>query len=183
MSQPAGAAYPTGYPTELVTSVELSDGAAVVLRPIMPADAAALRLFHARQSPDSIYFRYFTPHPTLSDREVERFTTVDYQARLALVGFAGADLIGVGRYEQIGGEPRAEVAFFVDDAYHGHGLATRLLEGLIDAAPPRGIHHFEATVLPDNHAMLAVFAAAGFAAHTNLQDGIVEVVLDLKEAR
>ena len=44
--------------------------------------------FHSRQSPESIYFRYFTPHPELGEDEVIHLTHVDYVDRMAFVGRA-----------------------------------------------------------------------------------------------
>lgn len=170
---------PSGYPGELAAETVLADGGAVLLRPIRPDDGDRLRRFHARQSPESIYLRYFSPHPNLSDAEVRRFTHVDYVDRMAFVALAADEIVGVGRYERIGSEPRAEVAFIVDDAHHGRGLATKLLERLVEAARPRGITTFEATVLPENRSMLHVFAAAGFNAHPAFADGVIEVVLGL----
>ena len=41
-------------------------------------DGDALVAFHATASPDTIYRRFFSAHPRLSETEVERFTHVDY---------------------------------------------------------------------------------------------------------
>ena len=41
--------------------------------------------FHAGQSDESIYLRFFAPMRTLSDRDVHRFTHVDYVDRVALI--------------------------------------------------------------------------------------------------
>jgi GNAT superfamily N-acetyltransferase len=57
---------------------------------------------------------------------------------------------------------RAEVAFAVADAWHGHGIATVLLAHLAHAASAAGIGAFEATVLSENRHMLGVFHDSGF---------------------
>ena len=49
------------YPASWETDVVLSDGQTVHVRPIVPDDAERLVRFHSRQSPESIYFRYFSP--------------------------------------------------------------------------------------------------------------------------
>ena len=46
--------------------VVLADGGTVHVRPIVPADGDLLLRFHARQSSESIYFRYFSPRPNLT---------------------------------------------------------------------------------------------------------------------
>ena len=64
------------------STVVLGDGNTAVIRPITPGDAPALEQFHSRQSPDSRYLRFFSPKPTLSEDELERFTTVDFVDRV-----------------------------------------------------------------------------------------------------
>jgi len=81
--------------------VVLRDGRAAHLRPITPEDADALVAFYARVSDQSKYYRFFAPYPTLSERDVTRFTQVDYDRRVALVVTLGPQLIAVGRYDAI----------------------------------------------------------------------------------
>src|SRR5688572_22908788 len=119
-----------GYPAAFETDVVLADGATAFVRPIRPDDADLITAFHARQSPQSIYFRYFSPRPRLTERDLERATHVDYLDRFALVAPRGDELIGVARYDRWRHRAEAEVAFSVDDANHGRGLATLLLEHL-----------------------------------------------------
>ena len=52
--------------------VLLKDGSTAHIRLIQPDDASSVLAFHARLSPESIRLRYFSPRPTLSDKEVER---------------------------------------------------------------------------------------------------------------
>jgi len=175
----APAALPEGYPAGYEADVVLADGATAHVRPIRPDDAERLLAFHARQSPQSIYFRYFSPRPRLSDKDVERLTHVDYSDRMALIALRGDEMIGVARYDRWRNLSEAEVAFFVDDANHGRGLATVLLEHLAVRAREVGISGFTATVLPENRRMIGVFTAAGFEATTRFADGVVEVRLGL----
>src|SRR5674476_41168 len=89
------AALPDTYPTRWEADVVLRDGSVAHVRPIMPADADALRRFHARQSAESIYLRFFAPLKTLSDKDVARFTEVDHDWRVALVATLRGEIIGV----------------------------------------------------------------------------------------
>lgn len=157
----------------------LSDGQIVHVRPIMPGDADGLRAFHSRQSPESIYFRYFSPRPQLTERDVYHFTNVDHDNRVAFVALFDGLIIGVARYEKYKGTSVAEVAFFVDDAHRGRGLATLLLEFLVAAGRERGVRRFVATTLPSNHRMLSVFAAAGYEVSSQFDAGVVEVGFDI----
>jgi acyl-CoA synthetase (NDP forming)/GNAT superfamily N-acetyltransferase len=168
------------YPSRWESDVALVDGGVVHVRPIRPDDGSRLEAFHERQSPESVYFRFFSPRPRLSKRDVERFTHVDYLDRMAFVALLGDDMIGVARYDRHPARSDAEVAFFTDDGHHGRGLATVLLEYLAAAAREAGITGFTAQVLPANRRMLRVFTQAGFGAKSHYEDGVVEVQLAIE---
>ena len=170
---------PPGYPAGFDVDVVLADGATAHVRPIRPDDGPRILAFHARQSPQSIYYRYFSPRPRLSEREVDRLTGVDYVDRMALVALRADALIGVARYDRWRHRSEAEVAFFTDDANHGRGLATVLLEHLAVRAREVGLTGFTASVLPDNRRMIGVFTQAGFEAATRFADGVIEVRLGI----
>ncbi len=162
-----------------VSDVVLSDGATVHVRPILPSDAGALVAFHGRLTPESIYYRFFSPKPRLTAKEVDRFTTVDMVDRAALVAELGDDVIAVARFDRWPGRDEAEVAFTVADEHQGRGLATILLEHLAAIARAQGIDRFTAEVLPDNRAMLGVFRRAGFEVRNEFSGGVVDVAFDI----
>lgn len=166
---------PSDPPAAWASDVVLADGATVHVRPIRPDDGDRLRAFHAALSDRSVYYRFFSPKPRLSDREVERFTHIDYHDRVALVAVLGDDLVAVARYDRWPGKDEAEVAFVVADAHQGRGISTLLLEHLAAIARTKGITHFTAEVLPDNRAMLSVFRRAGFEVRNAFVSGIIDV--------
>ncbi len=168
------------YPTRWEADVALSDGGTVHIRPVKPDDAALVEAFHNRQSRESIYFRYFSPMPKLTSRELDRLTKVDYLDHLSLVVLLGGEIIGMAGYDRWTGHDEAEVAFITDDAHHGRGLATVLLEWLVVAAREVGFRALTAQVLPTNRSMLAVFHQVGFEATSAFTDGVVEVRLGLE---
>ena len=49
--------------------------------------------FYDRVSPESKYLRFFAPYPRLSERDVRRFTQVDYVDRVALIVTLGEEMI------------------------------------------------------------------------------------------
>jgi acyl-CoA synthetase (NDP forming)/RimJ/RimL family protein N-acetyltransferase len=167
-------------PGQWEADVVAADGGTVHLRAIRPDDGDRLRAFHARQSPESIYYRFFSPRPHLSDAEVEHLVNVDYVDRMAFVAVLGDEIIGVARYDRWPERDEAEVAFFIDDAHNGRGLATILLEYLAAAARQSGLHGFTAQVLPDNRRMLGVFRQAGFDVASRFVDGVIEVHLSIE---
>ena len=170
---PPERADPDGYPHGLERDVVTEDGLRYRVRPIRPDDASRLVAFHGQLSTRSVYLRFFTVHPTLSETEVRRFTTVDYVDRLALVATVEDRLIAVARYDRAPGATEAEVAFVVADDYQHHGIGSTLLDDLADAARARGVTAFRADTLAENHAMLDVFRHTGFPVSAHTEYGTV----------
>jgi acyl-CoA synthetase (NDP forming)/RimJ/RimL family protein N-acetyltransferase len=165
---------PPGYPREWEADVLLADGGVAHLRPIRPSDADRLVAFYERVSPESKYLRFFVPYPRLSNRDVERFTEIDYVDRVAFILTLGQNMIAVGRYERME-DDHAEVSFLIEDAHQGRGIAQLLLEHLAQAARERGITRFVAEVLPENRRMAKVFADAGYRVSRGVEDGVLTV--------
>ncbi len=65
------------------------------------------------------------------------------------------------------------MAFLVEDAHQGRGIAQILLEHLAEAARERGIAKFIAEVLPDNSRMVQVFRDAGYRVAGGYKDGVL----------
>ncbi len=80
-------------------------------------------------------------------------------------------------YEPTGREGAAEVAFAVAGHTHGRGVATLLLEHLVSFARSRGVVCFTAETLPENAAMLRVFADAGLSVQRRMADGVIELTM------
>jgi acyl-CoA synthetase (NDP forming)/GNAT superfamily N-acetyltransferase len=156
--------------------VLLSDGTAVHLRQMQPTDADAIVALHSRLSERTRYLRYFSPYPTIPQRDLDRFVNVDHRDREAFVVVCGPRIMAVGRYERLGPDsPDAEVAFVVEDAHQGRGIGSVLIEHLADAARQNGITRFVAEVLPQNGSMLRVFSDFGYPVQRRYADGVVHL--------
>ncbi|GAA1179306.1 bifunctional GNAT family N-acetyltransferase/acetate--CoA ligase family protein [Ornithinimicrobium humiphilum] len=174
-------ALPPGYPQEWEADVVLADGMVGHIRPIRPDDAEAIHEFHAAQSEESIYLRFFAPIKRLSDKDVHRFTHVDYSDRVALVMTIRDKIAGIGRYDRLQpGGPVAEVAFNVSDHHQGRGIGSVLLEHLADIGRELGVRRFVADVLPQNRKMIGVFRDAGYDASHEFDDGVIAVSFDIE---
>ncbi len=157
----------------------LRDGGSIHVRAIRPDDKGRLLDHFGRLSARSVYFRFFGVKTRLTDDELRQFTEVDFRDRVALVATLrhGADeeIIGVGRYALAATDPghprRAEVAFAVADAHQRRGIGAVLLEHLAEIARAHGVEEFEADVLGENNAMLAVFLRSGYRVTRALEHG------------
>jgi RimJ/RimL family protein N-acetyltransferase len=161
----------------------LRDGTRISVRPIEATDAADLERFHRSLSHETTRLRFFSPHPRLSSRELDRFTSVDHHDREALVMRAGEQIIAVGRYDRRPDRSEAEVAFVVADDHQGLGAATILLFGLAERARDEGIVRFVADTLAENRRMLAVFERTGWTTSTHFDSGVLRVTMDLGAGR
>ena len=173
----------TGYPRHWEADVLLRDGQAAHLRPIHPEDRDLLVEFYEQVSAESKYLRFFAPMPHLSERDIKRFTEVDHHERVAFVLTVAQKIIAVGRFDTIphkAGEPKvAEVAFLVQDAHQGRGIAQLLLEHLAQAGRERGVDMFEAEVLPENQRMIQIFREAGYHVAGGYEDGVMRLVFPI----
>ncbi len=167
------------YPAHWEADVLLRDGRPAHLRPIRADDADGLVEFHKSLSPETIYYRFFAPYPELSERDIERFTQVDYLDRVALVITQSGLIIGVGRYDRIS-DHEAEIAFTVRDDHQGRGIGSVLLEHLAAIARENDITTFYAEVLPDNRRMINTFAEAGYRPSQHMSDGVVKMEFDIE---
>ena len=150
-------------------------GKVIRLRPVVPADADQLLALHERASSRSRYLRFFSGAPALAG-EVDRLVRPPDGKHLALLAEDAGLVVGVASYELIDPD-RAEFAVLVDDARHGEGIGTLLLEQLAAEARRAGVAELVGSVLPDNAAMLRVSRdlAPGVPRTANREAGVTEV--------
>jgi RimJ/RimL family protein N-acetyltransferase len=167
----------------LTHDLTLRDGSIVHVRAIRADDTARLQAFHAHLSMDSIIWRFFRSVPSLSDEQARHFTRVDYVNRMALIATQGEGaaeaILAVVRYDRMAGEREAEVAFVVQDAWQGYGIATALLHELAAYARAHGVERFVALTMGSNVRMLDVLHNCGFSCRTRYDGGDIIATLDI----
>ncbi len=166
---------------------KLRDRPATV-RSIRPEDKRLLLEAFQGLEASSIYTRFFGPRKEPTERELVQATEIDFIRNVALVACvqeSGRErIIGVGRYiapEGPGQPSAAEVAFVVEEDYHGQGVASILFKHLLLIARKRGISQFEADVLPGNRKMLRVFERAGLPMETKTSSDGIHVTMYLNK--
>jgi GNAT superfamily N-acetyltransferase len=164
----------------------LRDGSPITFRAVRPDDKERLAKAFAGLERESVYKRFFRYRDALDDAELAVVDRLDFVHDVMLVVTRGTGpdetVIASGRYIEHDGPPGervAEVAFTVEEDYAGNGIAKRLLAHLARLARAQGIVRFDADVLADNGAMLAVFGRSGFPIERRRDGGVVHVTLYL----
>jgi len=173
------------YPQQLIEQVPLPDGSDLTIRPIRPEDAEMEQDFVRSLSDQTKYFRFMQTLKELSPEMLVRFTQIDYDREMALIGVikpqeeAGGGReqeVGVARYMANPGGDTCEFAIVVADTYRGRGIGARLMRSLMQNARNKGLRIMEGEVLSANSRMLALVRSLGFRIETDRNDPTVKLV-------
>src|SRR5690349_18363060 len=144
--------------------VVLRNGSAVLIRPVLSADAPLLADGFARLSAASRQMRFLGVKKELSAAELRYLTDVDHHDHEALgaVDRASGRGVGIARYIRDADDPQAaEIAVTIVDDWQGRGLGAELLAQLSDRARQEGIRRFTALADAGNVAVAALLGKAG----------------------
>jgi GNAT superfamily N-acetyltransferase len=165
----------------------LRDGRRVDIRALRQDDRTELLAAVDRTSRESLYRRFFYVKRGFTERETAYFLNIDFVDHVALVAVVVEEasqpvIVGGARYIVL--QPgKAEVAFTVIDQYQGQGIGAALMRHLAGIARGAGLRELIADVLPENDAMLKVFAKSGFPLRTKRESDVVHVALRLDATR
>ena len=165
--------------------VELLDGRSVLVAELSPDDRNRFLGGMQQASPESVYLRFMSPMPRLSDAQVRYLLEVDHRDHEALLAVdeAGGEAVAVGRFIRLAEDPEvAEVAMLVIDSWQGIGLGKALGRLLAARALELGIKRFEGRVLADNAAILAVLESLGEPTIVAREAGELVVHVELGES-
>jgi acetyltransferase len=172
------------YPSNLVQDMEMADGLRWTIRPIRPEDALMEQAFVNGLSDRSRYLRFMYQLKAITPEMLSRFTQIDYDREMALIAVVHMDegdrQVGVARYVTYPDGRGCEFAIVVGDDWQRRGIATRLLQGLIDVARDRRLERMDGVVLRENRNMLALAESVGFRQELAVDDPeLVLLTLDL----
>jgi GNAT superfamily N-acetyltransferase len=172
-------------PRDYVAAEMLKSGLAVTVRALRADDRERIATAVRNLDRESIYLRLFGHRNALTEAGLDRIMKFDPQREVVLLVTTGTGaqeiVIGSGRYV-VSTAGSAEVAFVVEEDYHGQGIASRLLRHLAIVARGQGIATFEADVLAQNKAMRSVFERTGWPMQSRREDGAVHVTLVLPDS-
>lgn len=160
----------------------LRDGTTAVIRLAGPSDAAMMQQFVNGLSPESKRHRFFSEGRPPADLTTALCDSSNPRLQLTLIATRILEgtlrIIASGSY-WAKDEHTAEVAMAVDDAFHGKGLGTLLLERLALLAIQHGFTRLWAVTHAENLAMREVFRESGFSAQEAYEGDDMEVELSL----
>jgi RimJ/RimL family protein N-acetyltransferase len=183
VTEPVPPPYPPDFPASWAIDIVLADGRPAHLRPLVPDDAPLYLDLLDGLSPESRYYRFFTPKPKISDAEIAHFLNVDHHDRVAIVAIVDRAIVGVARFDREEADPtRAELAIAVADDMQGTGVGGALIAHLTTAAHDRHVETLLANVLSDNHKMLRLLAKTGRELHRSFDGGVMAITFSTDPA-
>lgn len=145
-----------------------------LLRPLYASDMRTIQEFFYSHDEETIRLRYGYQRHRMTGESAYKLAAVDQRRDLAFGLFGEAreqeELRAIGRYYLDADGKGAEVAFVVHENSRQLGMAGFLLGKLALIAKERGVSHFWASVLPENHAMKKLFLAVG-GSQESVEDG------------
>ncbi len=175
------------YPNEHETRATIADAGDIFIRPIRPEDGALFLELFESLSPQSVYYRFFSPLKQISPAMLARFTQIDYDREIALVAIRESGerekMLGVSRVILERNQKNAEFSVLVGDEWQGKGIGALLLSRCLWIAKKRGIDRVYGIVLPENRHMLALGKKLGFKMKKDGYSGDYELEIDCKAVR
>ena len=157
------------------------------VRAIKMTDEPMIKDLFYHLSESSVYFRYFTPRKSMPHENLQRYVSVTEEEGLSIVVTVGPrenrKIIGEARYLLQPDKQLADVAFMVDEEFHGRGIATFSLNYLIEIAKERGVKGFTAEVLASNIPMIKVFEKVPYVLHKKMSQGVTSLVFRFDEMK
>jgi GNAT superfamily N-acetyltransferase len=165
----------------------LKDGTTVTVRAVCPDDGEKIHTAFKGLERETVYTRFFGYKNDVTDAELARITSVDFELDVALLVTTGHDaaetVIGGVSYFASDADPHvrsAELAFTVEEDYQGRGIAGSLMRHIIGIARQNRLDQLEADVLARNLPMLGVFKRSGLPMSVRHDGDLVHVTLALR---
>ena len=172
------------YPKKHEWHWKLKDGRHVLLRPIKPEDEPLENELWKTFSEETQRFRFFSPMKTWSHATLVRYTNIDYDREIAIVGILTENgekkMIGVVRMIM---EPpdfkTAEVAIVVGDPWQGLGLGSKMMNSMIEIAKDKNLDSIYGLILRDNSRAIELFKEKDFSVDYSSIKKVVKATLEL----
>ncbi|UCG11402.1 MAG: GNAT family N-acetyltransferase [Deltaproteobacteria bacterium] len=173
------------YPYQWEISQPCGDDERVILRPVNPNDEGPLQEFFDALPRHGAYVRFLSVMRVFPRHNLQALLNIDYEKEISVVGVVGSigaeRVVALGRYLLDDETNMAEVDFAVRQEWQGKGVATYLLNHLVEIAKSKHIAGFIAYVDPENKSALAVFQNTGYVVHRSLKKSIHQISIFFNE--
>lgn len=151
------------YPTKLTSSITLTDGQVVLVRPIRPEDEPQLVDMVRRSDPRDVRMRFLGSVKDFPHLMAARLSQIDYDREMALVAVnREGEVLGVVRIIADPDNEAAEYAIMVRSDSKGKGLGFQLMTRILDHGRQKGLRRIFGDVLRENLPMLHMAEDLGF---------------------
>ena len=165
------------YPHPVITE----KGAEVFIRPVRPDDVTLLRELFKSLSPESIYFRFFSPLKHISQQLLEQYTQIDTDCEIALTALdQSGKMLGIACVFILEDRLQAEFSILVGDPWQGKGIGAELLLRCLILAKRKQVKAVWGRVLPRNTKMLVLADKLGFTKKQVPDANEYELIIDLQ---
>ena len=148
---------------DLKKNGKLKDGTEVLLRPMVKFDREALGIFFNRLPPSVLqYVRNDVSNPRVLDQWCDQ---LNYERVFPLLAFHGEKVVANASLHRVGYGWRKHlgtIRIVVDPEFHGKGLATLMINELVDLAMEFGLEKLMVEFPLRAHGALAMFKKSGF---------------------
>lgn len=156
----------TTYPEYLISTYKLSDDINITLRAVKPDDVDLLQNFFRHLSSQSKHSHFQGNFKELSSNTLKRLTQIDYSHEMVLVAIHTNNdqdqIIGLAQYATTSKPEECEVLVIVADDWKSKGIATQLMNRLIEISKNNHIKKLIATIPAINASDLAFAKSLGF---------------------
>ena len=161
------------------------DGRQVTFRPAKPVDDRMIQEHFYEMDEKDVKTRFFNLRRNFYREDMENMFQVDYKKNLSIVAVTGEvgfeKLAGLGMYALEQGTV-AEVAFSTAKEWQGKGIASVILNKLVEAAREYGITGLIAYVLANNTAMIKLFKKLPYEVKATFEGETVVLRCDFDKA-
>lgn len=154
----------------------LNSGLQVLLRPMQPEDRSAFQAFLPLVPEiERLFIKEHLTDPKLLQHWCR---DLDFESELPLLALADGQIVGLAALQQrLGGWKRhiARVRLLTHPDYRGLGLASLLIENLIELARHAGLARLEAEFNAERTIAIQAFASAGFKELVRLPGYVIDM--------
>ena len=163
----------------------LRDATPVLIRQLVPEDAALYPDFLSDVTAEDLRLRFFGPMREVSHELVDKLIHYDPACAMAFIALdeQTKKMLGVVRLHDNTSGETAEFAILVRSRLKGHGVGWLLMKRMIEFSRRKDLKIVQGQVLSENTTMLAMCAELGFHIADDPDDpGVKTVTLPLRTA-